>query len=316
MLNDKRKFLYGFIFGFIALIAWGSLPIALKLSTGFTDPITFTWLRFLVAFLVVFCWQLLQGKLSEFRQLALKEWLVLAIAGSFLIINYTFFAWSVNYLHPGTAQLTFQLAPFFLAIGGVVFLKERIHLIQWLCFLSLAAGILIFFHPTLTTTAGTYTTWLGIAIVQISAIAWSIYALLQKSLFSKLSPTNILLAIYGFAAITMLPFSSPADTLSWDTLSIYVAIFCCFNTLVAYGAFAKAMGYWQTVQVSAIIALTPIASFSLAELFSSLGIWPDVIESANMTMLSLVGLIIVIISAVSVQCVTAMLQKRQLKKNE
>jgi drug/metabolite transporter (DMT)-like permease len=309
MPTAKQTFLYGLFFSAITVLFWGMLPIALKLSGHFSDPITLTWLRFSVAALILGLWQWQRGKLNEFKWLTKQDWLRLLAAGTFLIINYTSFAWSLDFLLPGSAQLSFQIAPLFLALGGLFFLKERINWQQWLCFVGIGLGMLIFFHPVIGQD-GQGSMWVGFAIIQLSAAAWSLYALLQKSLFKRLAPTNILLAIYVYALIVMLPFSSPSELLKMSSDDTWIAAFCCLNTLVAYGAFAQAMRYWQTVQVSASVALTPVMAFILTELCVALGWWSGSISSSHADLLSLFGMLIVIVSAINVQLISARVQRK------
>jgi len=309
MPTTKQVFLYGLFFSSVTVIFWGMLPIALKLSGGFSDPVTLTWIRFTVAGVILGLWQWRRGKLNEFLTLTKKDWLRVGAAGTFLIVNYTTFVLSLNYLLPGSAQLSFQIAPLFLALGGLFFLKERIHWQQWLCFIGIALGMLIFFHPILGQ-SNQNSIWIGLAIIQVSAMAWSIYALLQKSLFKRLSPSNILLAIYIYALFAMLPFASPSSLLSMSSEDVWITAFCCLNTLVAYGAFAQAMHYWQTVQVSAAITLTPVTAFILTEVCVSLGLWSDSIYSSHADTLSLFGMLIVIVCAISVQLISARAQHK------
>ncbi|WP_296057570.1 DMT family transporter [uncultured Amphritea sp.] len=311
MTLDRSRFLHGLFFCCITLMFWGMLPIALKRSTGFIDPVTLTWLRFAFAGIVMLMWQARQGKLSEFRNLSGTHSVRLIVAGTMLIVNYTFMVWGLSYLHPGAAQLSFQLAPLFLTLGGWLFLKERVFWQHWACFALMAVGMLLFFHPALESSAGM--TGLGFLIIQVSALGWTAYALLQKSLFRVLSPSNILLCIYLYALVVMLPFAHPASLLTLDAQDRWVALFCCVNTLVAYGSFAQAMRYWQTVQVSACIAMTPVVTFILTEVCVGYGFFSDVIFSAEADQLSLLGMGLVVLAAISVQLLSPALEKRRIK---
>ncbi|RDL45431.1 EamA family transporter [Marinomonas piezotolerans] len=318
-MTSRQIFLCGLFFSSVCVMFWSMLPIALKLSSGFSDPITLTWFRFTGAGLILLIWQAARGQLAEFKTLSRKHWLTLFAAGSFLIINYSCFAWSLNYLHPGVAQLSFQVAPFFLALGGWFIFKEHVRWQQWACFAVLGLGMMLFFHPVLSgrmTSTTPYATAIGFVIVQTSVLCWSLYALLQKSLFQKLSPTNILLGIYLFALIVMLPFTHPTELLSMNRSETIVAVFCCLNTLIAYGAFAQAMKYWQTVQVSAAVAMTPAVAFILTELVVSMGLWPNLIQSAHADLLSLGGMATVVIAAIAVQLITASLNKRRFERTK
>ena len=305
-LTRRQTFLYGLFFSAVCVVFWSVLPIALKLSGDFSDAVTLTWFRFTGAGLILLIWQGLKGQLAEFRTLSRHNWLTLAAAATFLIINYSCFAWSLEYLHPGVAQLSFQVAPFFLALGGWVFFKEWIRWQQWACFGVLAIGMLLFFNPVLGTSGdGAYTLAIGFVIVQTAVLCWSLYALCQKALFHTLSPTNILLGIYLFAMVTMLPLTTPSDLLQMNTDETLIAVFCSLNTLIAYGSFAQAMKYWPTVQVSAGIALTPIAAFVLTELCVAAGLWPTIITSADANSWSFLGMALVVFAAITVQFVAA-----------
>ncbi|WP_235889990.1 DMT family transporter [Maribrevibacterium harenarium] len=312
MATAASFFCLGLFFSSITVLFWGMLPIALKLSGGFSDPITLTWLRFTVAGAILLLWQWQRGKLGEFRSLSRNHWLRLFAAGSFLIVNYTLFAWSLDFMHPGSAQLSFQTSPLLLALGSLIFLKEQVRWQQWLCFAVLAAGMIIFFHPVLRgdLPGDSSTIALGFGIVQVSAASWCVYALLQKSLYHRLSSANILLAIYLFALVVMLPFTHPAELVLMSTTDMLIAGFCCLNTVIAYGAFAQAMRYWQTVQVSAAVALTPIAAFILTEVSVSLSWWPEVITSSHADSLSLFGMGLVVSAAITVQLLSVQFAKQ------
>ncbi|WP_240009582.1 DMT family transporter [Marinomonas algicola] len=310
MTASRTFFLYGLFFSSVAVLFWGMLPIALKLSTHFSDPITLTWLRFFVAAFVLGLWQWHRGKLVQFKALTRKDWGYLLAAGSFLIVNYTTFVWSLSFLLPGSAQLSFQTAPIFLTLGGLFFLKEKINWQQCFFFVFIVVGILIFFHPVFHQNNQS-SVWVGFIIVQLSAVAWSMYALLQKSLFSRLDPSNILFAIYIYATFVMLPFSDPSRLLTISTQDSMIALFCCINTLIAYGSFAQAMRYWQTVQVSASIALTPIASYILTEVCVINLWWSDSIYSSHADSFSLFGMLLVIVSAIAIQFISSSVQRKK-----
>jgi len=99
----------GLLFISVAVLFWGILPIALKLSGSFIDPVTLTWFRFLVALLVSILVQWSAGSLKQFAALDAKVWLRLILAGLFLMLNYVSFVYSLDYLartpQCGAAQL-------------------------------------------------------------------------------------------------------------------------------------------------------------------------------------------------------------------
>lgn len=304
----------GLIFASIAVFFWGILPIALKLSGQFIDAVTLTWFRFLMAFVVTLLIQWRFGNLRQFTLLNKTQWLKLCLAGILLMFNYVSFVYSLDYLAPGTAQLNFQTAPFFLAFGGVLFFKEKINALQLSCFATLALGMLLFFHPHLRfAETDNHQVMIGVMIVQFSVMSWTSYALLQKSLGSQLSPSNVLLFIYLLGIGAMAPFSHFSHFSQMDTTQWWVVIFCGANTLIAYGCFGQAMKYWPTAQVSAMMALTPVLSFSATAIVVSLGWWSDVFSADNIDALSLLGIVLIIASVFAVQIWPLLLKRKQLK---
>ncbi|MEN8616825.1 DMT family transporter [Shewanella baltica] len=304
----------GLLFISVAIVFWGMLPIALKLSGAFIDPVTLTWFRFLVALVVSILIQWSAGSLKQFAALDAKVWLRLVLAGVFLMLNYVSFVYSLDYLAPGAAQLNFQTSPFFLAFGGVLFFKERLNAVQLSCFATLALGMLMFFHPYLDLSgANNHQVWIGVMIIQFSALSWTSYALLQKSLLNRLSPANVLLVIYGLGIFVMAPFSDFSQFASMDSFEWQIALFCAANTLIAYGCFGQSMKYWPTAQVSAMLALTPVFSFSATALVVSIGWWPDVFHADELDGLSLLGIGVIIVSVMVVQLLP-LYRNRQAKR--
>ncbi|WP_042144391.1 MULTISPECIES: DMT family transporter [unclassified Pseudoalteromonas] len=309
------NFRLGLFFISIAVLSWGVLPIALKLSANFIDPVTLTWFRFLVALIVSLAIQFFGNKLSQFLKLTKCDWFKLSIAAVFSIFNYVSFVYCLDYLTPGQAQLNFQTAPFFLAFGGLLFFKEKLRPIQMMCFATLALGMMLFFNPYLDLSSSKNADiWLGILIVQFSALSWTTYALIQKSLINKLSPNNILLFIYGFGLFAMLPFSNFEYFEVMKMNDWWVALFCAVNTLVAYGCFAQSMKYWPTSQVGPMVALTPVLSLSSTAFVAYLGWWPDQISSTPLDLISIIGIVLVISSVFGIQALPRIIDKRKYKK--
>jgi drug/metabolite transporter (DMT)-like permease len=111
----------------------------------------------------------------------------------------------------------------------------------------------------------------------------------------------------------MAPFSHFSHFSQMDTTQWWIVIFCGANTLIAYGCFGQAMKYWPTAQVSAMMALTPVLSFSATAIVVSLGWWGDVFSADNIDALSLLGIVLIIASVFAVQIWPLMLKRKQLK---
>ena len=301
----------------VAVLSWGTLPVALKLSTPFIDPITLTWFRFLFALVISFILQLMFKQLGQFKGLTAKAWCLLLVASICSVLNYVTFVYALEHLTPGQAQLNFQTAPFFLAFGGILFFKERLTAIQMTGFATLALGMLLFFHPYLDFSgdikSNTPQLWLGILIIQFSALSWTSYALIQKVLVKQISPNNILLFIYLFGVIAMLPFCDFSNAGNFNNYQWTIIFYAAINTLLAYGCFAQSMKFLSTAQTGAMISLTPILSLAASNWAAQIPSWQNIIVPAPIDALSVIGVALVIFAVIAIQVIPE-LQKRKQRK--
>ncbi|MCD9522664.1 EamA family transporter [Photobacterium carnosum] len=308
MTNNKL----GLLYSSITLLFWGILPIALKLSEKFIDATSLSWFRFFIAFIILFILQLTSNNLQQFRKITRKEIIKLLFAGVFLTLNYVTFVLALKYLSPGEAQLNFQVAPFFLAFGSLLFFKERLTAIQLSCLFTLAVGIILFFHPHISGHINTDSKVLiGVGIIEFSALSWACYTLLQKSLMAKISTSNVLLCVFGIGMVLLTPLTDFTQFTVLTTFDWSIALFCAFNTLIAYSALAKALVFWPAAQVSAVVAVAPVISFMSTAFVVTMGWWPNIIKAAHLTSLSIIGIIVIVGSVATMQLLPHLLKKNK-----
>ncbi|MEC6822758.1 DMT family transporter [Photobacterium piscicola] len=306
MTNNKL----GLLYSSITLLFWGILPIALKLSEKFIDATSLSWFRFFIAFIVIFILQLTSNSLQQFRKITLKEVIKLLFAGVFLTLNYVTFVLTLKYLSPGEAQLNFQVAPFFLAFGSLLFFKERLTSIQLSCLFTLAVGIILFFHPNISGHINTNSKVLiGVGIIEFSAMSWACYTLLQKSLMAKLSTSNVLLCVFGVGMVLLTPLTDFTRLSTLTGFDWAIALFCALNTLIAYSALAKALVFWPAAQVSAVVAVAPVISFMSSAFVVTMGWWPNIIKAHSLSSLSILGIIVIVGSVATMQLLPHLLKK-------
>ncbi|WP_228729896.1 DMT family transporter [Shewanella avicenniae] len=293
----------GLLFIAAAVIFWGVMPVALKLTVGFVDAVNLTWFRFGAAGLILLVFQTLAGGLAPFKQVTKRQWGWLALAGLMLLANYLAYMVALKYLAPGTAQLNFQTSGVFLAIGGFLVFGERLTRFQIGCFVALAVGMLMFFNPYLHFDGGAEggNVLLGVMLIQLSVLCWCVSVLLQRQLAGVLSPTNILLVIYLLGAIVLLPvcdFSvwQPLDGESWT-----IVIASAVATLLAYACFAQGMKSLPAGQVGAMLSLTPIISFISTDMLVYAGWWRDILQVGELNLLSKLGIGVIVLAVMSVQ---------------
>lgn len=270
---------------------WATLPAALKIALDAVDPWTLTWIRFLFAFVVLGAWLGLRGGLAGFRGLARGHWLLLALAALALTGNYILYLLGLHRTTPGNAQLLIQAAPLLMALGGLWLFRERYGAWQWLGMAGIVVGLGLFFADQMQA-RGDAGYLAGSLLVLLAAIAWAVYALAQKQLLERLGSAAILLFIYLFASLALLPQADPAALLALRGLPLLMVVYACLNTLGAYGAFAEALAHWEASRVSAILALTPLLAVATVEAVHALA--PELLAAERITTLGWIGAAMVV----------------------
>ena len=135
----------------------------------------------------------------------------------------------------------------------------------------------------------------GILLTLSGALAWAIYAILQKKLVISFSAGTLNLFLFGFPALVYLPFvdfNILADlSLIWWALLIFLGV----NTLIAYGSLAQALKYTAASKVSIILILNPIITFTIMGILTIMKVtW---IEEEKFSFLSLIGALIILTGA-------------------
>jgi drug/metabolite transporter (DMT)-like permease len=313
MHNPTIKHTTGFFLSLIAAMLWGMLPVALKELLAGMDAITIVWYRFFAAGLVLFAWLVVQRKLPQvLRQAAQIKWFLL-FAAIGLCINYFLFSYSLNFVNGETSEAVIQLTTLFLILGGVFVYKEPFFAVQKVGTALIICGLLLFFNDRLSELVSLENReTIGVIIVLFAAITWTVYALLQKQLLNSFSSVQILFLIYVFSIVVLLPFISPLSLFELTQMQVFLLLFCCLNTIVAYGCFAEALNCWDASKVSAVLALAPL--FTIGSLKLVVFFQPDYAFSDRLSMLSLFGAALLVVGSVLTALMPVFQQYRANKK--
>lgn len=293
MQNHTKGILYAAVTAFF----WGFLAIALKIAVRKVDPVTIVWFRFAVAFIILSVWLSLKNRTSF--SLLIKPPLLLVIAALALSWNYLGYMLGIHYTTPSNAQLFIQSGPMLLAIAGFVLFKESITRQQIIGFLIALTGFSFFYHDQLHAffdQQSTYTT--GILLTISGAIAWAVYAILQKKLVMKYSVDSLNLFLFALPAIIYFPFAnlSPLLELHWTWWLLLV--FLGLNTFIAYTSIANALKYLEANKVSIIIILNPMITFISMGILTKLNVsW---VQHERFSMITIVGALLVFSGAILV----------------
>ena len=286
---------------------WGMLPIALKGLLDTIDSVTITWYRFAVSLFFV--------ALLLFKNKQLPNWSWTkkpSLVALFMVVilglssNYILYLLGLDRVSASAAQIVIQIAPLLLLLGGIVVFKENFSASQWTGVIIFVTGLLLFFNHRLDSIIGSSSNYnWGLLLVVFSAIGWAGYALAQKQLLLKYNSQQILFVTYIAASILFFPSSEIMSVEKLDSTQWFLLIFCCINTLIAYGCFAEALEHWEASRVGAVLAITPLMTIIFAY-FTNL-IYPDYLLLEPLNWLSLVGALILVIGSLT----TALSKKKQ-----
>jgi drug/metabolite transporter (DMT)-like permease len=283
----------GFALAFLTMSLWGALPLALKGVLRQMDPATITWYRFAVSALLLLALLAWRGQLPPLRALGRSVWGLLGVATVFLAANYYGYIVGLDFTTAADAQVLLQLAPLLLALGGLVVFGERFTRLQWLGFVVLVAGLGLFFAAQLSALVGGSERYLsGAAIMVFAAVTWAVYGLAQKQLLRSLSSQGVMLCIYAGCVLLFLPPSAPRTLAALDATGLALLGFCAVNTALAYGAFAESLQHWEASRVSAVLALTPLATLAFSEIADAW--WPALHDGGALPPTSVLGAVVVV----------------------
>ena len=129
-MSEQRR---GFVFGFSAYLLWGLFPLYWKLidSSGAIELLAhrILWSLVTIALLV-----LVRRRFSQVRALIANPWSRWPlVAGAVLIsVNWGTYIWGVNHDRVVETSLGYFITPLFTVLLGVIILKERLQVAQWI----------------------------------------------------------------------------------------------------------------------------------------------------------------------------------------
>ena len=150
MHTTSGRWQLGFLMALITAFMWGLLPVALTAVMAAMDPVTVTFMRFALAAVVITPWLITANKLPNRRKLLTRHLWPLLLAGLLLAGNYVFYIVGLEKTTSEAAQVTIQIAPMLLLLGGLWFFGERFSLVQWCGFAAFTVGLGLFFHHRLS----------------------------------------------------------------------------------------------------------------------------------------------------------------------
>jgi drug/metabolite transporter (DMT)-like permease len=240
----------------LAVVLWGSAPVAIRVALTGYGPGQLAALRFVIATLVLVGYGVSTGLARPSRQDSGH----LVLAG---IVGITIYNVVLNYglktVSAGAASFLVASTPIWTALLAVIFLHERLNWIGWtgiaISFLGIGwiarqRGHGLEFSP-------------GAIFIGLNAVGYGVYMILQKRLLARLSP--LAFTTYAFIAgtILLLPFGGGwmtavrSASMQATLALLYLGV---FPAAIANVAWAWAMRNVPAARISSFLYLMPIAT--------------------------------------------------------
>jgi drug/metabolite transporter (DMT)-like permease len=221
----------------------------------------------------------------EHPRLNSRSWGKLLLAGLFFALDLFLWHRSILYIGPGIATLLANFQVFVMAAVGVLFLKERLSLFQWLAIVMAMFGLVLLVGADWNHVTPLYR-W-GIILALISAVAYAGYLLALRSTRNATGGSS-----YSAIAITSLASAAIlAVSLLVEGESFAIPTWTDTGWLLLYGLVPQVLG-WVLIshsmhkvgasQVGLVLLLQPACAF----------VWDSVFFGRHFTTAELSGAVI------------------------
>lgn len=304
----RQQPLLGFSLALIAAVMWSSLPIALQQLVSVMDAKNIVWFRFVVAAVGLFFLLLFSKKLpprAHFNSRYIR-FVIIGIVG--LAANFYLYNYSLKFIPATASQVISPLSSFAMLLSGIVLFKERIRLHQKVGLALLLIGLSLFFNDRFADFVAMNQFSFGILLGVSAALIWVGYGLAQKMLLERFSSQQILLVLYWGCSLIFMPFADLSPLKNLTPLMIGSLIFCCLNTLIAYGCYAEALNRWDVSKVSMVMPMIPILTIIFTKLAHYIA--PDIFPASELNWISYLGALFVVLGALSAAAGHKLFNKR------
>ena len=226
----------------VLCLSWGFNQVATKLAIHDIPPLLQATIRSVVAAMIVAGWCRLRGIPLLSRDGSLQAGLA---AGFFFGLEFLFIFQGLAYTTALRATLFIYLAPFFVVLGGRIFLPaDKFSAAQWLGLLLSFAGMIVAFG--LPTPAVDPCQALGDLMMVAGAIFWATTTLIIKSRLNSIPAEKVMLyqlvvsapmlgigALVAGERIAAMPSAVAIGALAYQTVWVVSVTFVIWFALIA-----------------------------------------------------------------------------------
>jgi len=300
----SKKRLTAYLLLTLTAAIWGIAGPVIKATLSFIPPFTFLFWRFLLAsiiFLPFFIW------LARKEKETLKTLLPIVPIGFLgipLCLVFVFLGFERTSALDGT--ILSALAPIFIVLAGVFFLKEKVSKLEALGLaVAIAGSVVMVSQPLLEGGGFAQRNLTGNILIIVSDIVWTAYVVLSKVEFKKHSPFIItavsfftgLIAIFPVALIEQLAIIDWQKSVYLPTQSLFyfnpagfwgLLYMVILSSVVAYFAFELGLKLIEASEATLFAYLQPIFAAPVAVFWLGEKITPPFLLGAGIIAIGVV----------------------------
>jgi drug/metabolite transporter (DMT)-like permease len=253
-----------------AVSVWGASFVATKIALQYVPPTALVWMRFAMGVIIL---GLAVGLTKEFSLPRGRDWWYFALLG---FLGITFHQWlqstALVTAQASTTSWIVASSPIFMAILGVVFLKEYLAWYQAGGIVLAALGVLIVVSKGdfSAVSAGNFGDP-GDLLILISALNWAVFSTISRSGLKRHSATLMMFYVmtFGWLFSSILFLASPGIRRipqipcdGWLAI-VFLGVFC---SGIAYIFWYGALKVLPVAQTGAFLYIEPIITVIVAAL--------------------------------------------------
>jgi drug/metabolite transporter (DMT)-like permease len=261
---------------------WGLNQVAIKLANAGISPVMQAGLRSVGSALLLYAWSRARGVRLFERDGTLAPGL---LAGALFAIEFALMYWALEYTSASRSVVFLYTAPFFVALGGHLFVPgERLRPLQVAGLAVAFCGIVIAFGEHLD--ADARHTEIGDAMALLAGALWAATTLVVKATrLARVSPDKTLFYQLAVSAVVLPPlswsFGEPGLFAPAAMVIMSLAFQIAIVAFASYLAWYWLVKHYPTGRLSAFTFLTPLFGVAAGALFLGEALsWPLLIAAA------------------------------------
>ena len=251
-----------------AVTVWGASFVATKIALRYVSPTTLVWMRFAMGVIIL---GLAVGLTKQFSLPKGRDWGYFALLG---FLGITFHQWlqstALVTAQASTTSWIVASSPIFMAILGVIFLKEYLAWYQAAGIFLAAFGVLVVVSKgdLASLSSGNFGSP-GDLLILISAINWAVFSTISRSGLKRHSATLMMFYVmtFGWLFSSALLWVSPGTgqippiPLDGWLAILFLGVFC---SGIAYIFWYGALKVLPVAQTGAFLYIEPIITVIVA----------------------------------------------------